>query len=901
MESRKCTGIWMTIVLVSALCFGSVYGQQLSDSNPAKFRSNQHPSPAQLQSQLAAAQQVKLALQPYQEKFSSDLLGLLYPETLPIGTSLENHLRSMQTLEDLQSPDALITQVSQIQDIAVDVYVYLQDNVSLALVDAYADEISHRVENDNLVVARVKIARLESLAQRAEVRRIETVASPVHATGSVTSEGDAIHRADVARSIYGQGGSGVTVGIISDGVDNRASAQSSGDLPADGSGLTVLSNNQGGDEGTAILEIVHDLAPDANLLFHDNGGSNPGFRDAVDELVAAGADIIIDDVQWLGQPLFEDGVVASHITDVVANNDVVYVTAAGNGGNTHYQGEFTPLLGASNIHDFSGAGIGEPYLYINLDDGEGIRVVMQWDEPFGAAASDYDVYLYSFTTNELVASSTNLQSGSENPFERFSYRANASTAGDFAVVAMQTSGDAHTLEVNLYEVFGAAVYINNIVPGDAVWGHAAVEDVVTVGAIDAADPGNDNLRSYSSQGPSTIMFPPAVRSKPDISAVDGVSVTGAGGFPSTFIGTSAAAAHIAAIAAQLRGQFPDSSSADIRRMLLTSAVDLGDTGTDPLFGAGRSDAFQSIIDNLLVAAPQINPPGGIFTETQFVEMSTNTAESVIYYTLNGEDPEETDSLYTGPIEIDESKILKARAFRSNYTPSPIITEGYQIFRDIGVNIKVFLSGPFDATGDTMSTTLANLGLLPVEQPFNVAPWNYAGAENVSSIPADVVDWILIEMRGEADGPATGRRAAFLLKDGMIVDLDGSSAVGFEFEADADGNYMIVYHRNHLAIMSSQPMLLSENTPLYDFSIQEDQAFGFNPMSEVSPGIFALYPGDGNLDGGVDALDKNLIWRLQNGMTWSYDSLGDFNLDGGIDALDLNILWRPNNGKASQVP
>ncbi|MCB0297111.1 MAG: cell surface protein, partial [Calditrichaeota bacterium] len=100
------------------------------------------------------------------------------------------------------------------------------------------------------------------------------------------SEGDAIHRADQARSAYGQGGGGIDLGIISDGVDNRASAQASGDLPADGAGLTVLSNALGGDEGTAMLEIVHDLAPDAGLFFHDAGTNIIAFQTAIDNLVA---------------------------------------------------------------------------------------------------------------------------------------------------------------------------------------------------------------------------------------------------------------------------------------------------------------------------------------------------------------------------------------------------------------------------------------------------------------------------------------------------------------------------------------------------------------------------------------------------------------------------------------
>lgn len=137
-------------------------------------------------------------------------------------------------------------------------------------------------------------------------------------------------------------------------------------------------------------------------------------------------------------------------------------------------------------------------------------------------------------------------------------------------------------------------------------------------AIDASDPGNDDIEAFSSQGPSTIFFPaPETRQKPDVTAIDGVSVTGAGGFPSPFSGTSASAPHVAGVAALLKEGF--TTAAEIVDALKNSAVDLGDPGADNTFGAGRVDAF--------AAAQQLDQTDGII-DTPTGDITINQGESV---------------------------------------------------------------------------------------------------------------------------------------------------------------------------------------------------------------------------------------------------------------------------------
>ncbi|HMD14746.1 MAG TPA: hypothetical protein VKI62_08990, partial [Bacteroidota bacterium] len=163
-----------------------------------------------------------------------------------------------------------------------------------------------------------------------------------------------------------------------------------------------------------------------------------------------------------------------------------------------------------------------------------------------------------------------------------------------------------------------------------------------------------------------------------------------------------------------------------------------------------------------------------------------------------------------------------------------------------VNIKVFLQGPFSS--GSMTTGLRNGGFIPLTQPYNSSPWNYSGTEQVASIPANVVDWILIELRtGTTGSTKVATRAAFIRADGSAVDLDGVSPVGFS-GVTLGTYYIVVRHRNHLAIMSSNPVTINGTSSLYDFTTSESQAYGTAPMATLSGGVFGMFAGDVNGNG-----------------------------------------------------
>lgn len=214
------------------------------------------------------------------------------------------------------------------------------------------------------------------------------------------------------------------------------------------------------------------------------------------------------------------------------------------------------------------------------------------------------------------------------------------------------------------------------------------------------------------------------------------------------------------------------------------------------------------------------------------------------------------------------------------------------------NLKLWLEGPYN--GGTMQTDLNTGNLLPLDQPFNNAPWNYSGTENSSDIPDGIVDWVLVELRSDTTAASiVASRAAWLQSNGYVMDMDGTTPLTFDVP---HGNYyVVVHHRNHLSIMSAVALPLNEASPLYDFTTAQSQAYGANPMKELEPGVFGMYAGDANADGEIDLDDRTAVWRGQNGTTWEYDKASDFNLDAGIDANDLNLFWRPNLGKRTRVP
>lgn len=237
----------------------------------------------------------------------------------------------------------------------------------------------------------------------------------------------------------------------------------------------------------------------------------------------------------------------------------------------------------------------------------------------------------------------------------------------------------------------------------------------------------------------------------------------------------------------------------------------------------------------------------------------------------------------------------------------ILTQGFQqpfgiSIQGIDLNVLVYLEGPFQ--NGNMQTKLYSEGQIPLTQPYNVSPWFYSGTESVASIPNNVVDWVLIDLRDATSAssalPATSveMQAAFLLNDGSVVGLDGSSVLQFSASISNDP-YVVVWHRNHLGVLSANPPAESAGIYSYDFSTSVNQAYGGSlGYKLIDTGVYGMAGGDANGDGVIDAADKAL-WTAQSG-TKGYNN-ADMNLDAQVNNSDKNDTWVENTSLSSQVP
>ena len=215
-----------------------------------------------------------------------------------------------------------------------------------------------------------------------------------------------------------------------------------------------------------------------------------------------------------------------------------------------------------------------------------------------------------------------------------------------------------------------------------------------------------------------------------------------------------------------------------------------------------------------------------------------------------------------------------------------------------LDITVYLEGPFNGT--TMNTGLS----LPLSQPYNTAPWNYSGTESVSSVPPNVVDWVLIELRDATSASAAteativAQQAAFLLNDGSVVDIDGSSNP-VSHVSISNNLYVVIWHRNHLGIMSANALTDAGGIYSYNFTTPEGQAYGTDAQKNLGASNYGMYAGDGNADRTISETDRTSVWNTDAGKSGYLN--GDYNMDTQEDNPDKNSFWFINFGKSCQVP
>ena len=498
-------------------------------------------------------------------------------------------------------------------------------------VHALVAELSSLGMRDVAVSARVVSGQLPLAAIPAldaiPTLRFARPAVAARRAGSVTSLGDRAMRADRARVIFGVTGAGVEVGVLSDSFDclgGAAADVTNGDLVP----VTVVQElsgcSTGIDEGRAMLQIVHDVAPGAALSFASAFNGLASFANNIVALKNRGAKVIVDDVVYFNEPMFQDGIVAQAV-DTVVSQGAAFFSAAGNEGRRAYEspfragstfpsGAFPSVLGAAFLggtaHNFAPSGPPDHMQQITIPTGRTLTISLQWDSPFfsvsGAPGSpnDLDVYLFNAAgTMVLRRSATNNTGGDAVEVLTFT---NLSTTTTFNLMIVKFSGpDPGFMK---YVLLGNSTF--TIAEFDtasgSVFGHANAAGATAVGAAFYAETPEFGItpplkEPFSSSGPTPIIFDtagnrlenPTIRAKPEIVAPDGVATS----VFKTFFGTSAAAPHAAGVAALMFQRRPSLSPATLSSALELTAIDMGTPGfdLDTGFGLIQADAALQLV------------------------------------------------------------------------------------------------------------------------------------------------------------------------------------------------------------------------------------------------------------------------------------------------------------------
>lgn len=443
---------------------------------------------------------------------------------------------------------------------------------SPALASASVEALGGRVERTfgNLVQAVLAPSRLVELSKRSTV---DLVRAPYTRVDHAVSGEEVAATLAAAWHEEGFTGKGVKVAIIDGGFEGLAERQAEGELPAE----VVTQDYCGGriatetDHGTAVAEIVHEMAPDAQLYLVCVG-TEVDLATAEAYAKSQGVHVINHSAGWQG-PFRNDGsgAIGAIVADARASG-ILWVNSAGNEGQTHWSGSYTP---DGNIHVWDPNGdMGNSFVW---PDGSVICGFLKWDE-WPSGVSDFDLGLFLAGANVLLASSEGEQGGGEPPFEALCVE--QETGADLPVFwAIRGYRVATSPRLDLDSWSPPLEYQT---AAGSIAAPASSPATLAVGALCWQ---SRQLEPYSSQGPTIDG-----RVKPDIVGHDSVSGMTYGPFetcPSAFAGTSASSPEVAGAAALVKQAYPAFDPDQVKQYLMRSARDLGAPGLDSVYGAGE--------------------------------------------------------------------------------------------------------------------------------------------------------------------------------------------------------------------------------------------------------------------------------------------------------------------------
>jgi len=424
-----------------------------------------------------------------------------------------------------------------------------------------------QAQSENFIELRIPLdsGPLNALLRLANLAGVGYIRPPLAPQALTVSQGVALTGADQLQS-QGTRGQNTTIAVIDLGFAGLSTAQSRGELPSNvqtvdfsGSGLQSSSSH-----GTASAEVVHDMAPDANLVLM-KVADEVDLENAIDRAIQMGVDVVNHSVAWFNTNFYDGTGLINDAVRRARNSGIVWVNAAGNYGQRHWQGVARDTDGNSWAEFSSGReGLG-----FSAQSGQLIEVYLTWRD-WPTTRQDYDLYVVN-SGGSIVASSERVQNGSQPPTEHLLF--SAPSSGNYEIRVRPASvGSAKQLAIfNLNQQISPFVKQGSIVtPGDC-------SCALAVGAVDYQNWTTGPIAPFSSQGPTTDG-----RVKPDLVGPAGVQVTTSQWNP--FKGTSAAAPHVAGAAALLKSANASYGAGDLEQALESQAISMG---SSTQFGSGR--------------------------------------------------------------------------------------------------------------------------------------------------------------------------------------------------------------------------------------------------------------------------------------------------------------------------
>ena len=687
MKRPRAAGI---MARAGAVPFWGLLGAVLAIPLLAVPAGAQQPPPQAVR-QIEALLAAKAQRTPAQRKVSSQLLeAQRTPTQQKLNSQLQNALRAplqkptvagtsrlLATDPDAKNEREATEADAKNERVMVDIRTDVTPTVLKRIRDLGGTVISS-VPKYRAIRAQLPLAAVGRLAALAAVQTIRPADEAVTRKDN-TTQGDGAHRANAARTTYGVDGTGIGIGVISDGVRTLADRQASGDVSAR---VTVLPGQAGArDEGTALLEILHDLAPGAELYFATGLGGQARMAVNIEALCEAGANVIFDDIGYLHEAAFQDDIVAQGVNAAVADG-CVFFSAGGNDGNltTGTSGVWEGDYAAGSALEVDGRRVGTKHDFgggveANELRGRSVRtIILQWADPLGASTNDYDLFLVN-ENGDVIASSTDTQDGTQDPIESIS-----SPIFDYSglrVVVVKASGADRYLRVQAHSGPLASATAGTL------YGHSAQENAISVAMVDVATAGGsggvfdgtESVRSGNSDGPRRIFFQPdgtaitagnfsatggKLLQKPDLTAATCVA-TATPGF-SRFCGTSAAAPHAAAIGAlmlEAAGGPDQVTLAQLRTAMTGAALDIEAAGVDRDSGAGIVMA-PGAVDAVDVAVADRNGAPTVTSSQSNRTFAAGAAAVTIDLANVFEDPDNDTLTYTA-VSSDPDRLAITRS------------------------------------------------------------------------------------------------------------------------------------------------------------------------------------------------------------------------------------------------